>query len=337
MGSAKIFLIRHAEAEGNTFRRAHGCFNGLLSGRGQKQIELLRERFINERIDAVYSSDLDRTCATAAAVSEPRGLAINTDERLREVNVGEWEDVAWGDLNHDFPEMSDLFGSDPARWSVSGSEKYETVRARMKQCLMEIGRRHGGQTVAAFSHGFAIRALTCELLGIPSSETHLIPYCDNTAVALLLYEDGEFAIEYHSDNSHLAGGQSTFAGQTWWREKKDRRSEDIRYVPLDGESGFGALLENEPVGRLGLDNEQDSGEGAGWITSLFVKPEFRRKGYGVQLLGQAVSEFRRLGREKLRIEAEPGSPLMGFCHKYGFVPSGGSGPHCLMEKNIRNW
>ena len=342
-------MIRHAEAEGNTYRRAHGQFNGLLSGRGHKQIQLLKERFLNEKIDAIYSSDFDRTCITAAAISEIRGLAIYTDERLREVNVGEWEDVAWGDLNHNFPEMSDLFGSDPARWSVNGSEKYEHVRERMKQCLIDIGRRHDGQTVAAFSHGFAIRALTCELLGIPSHETHLVPYCDNTAVALLLFENDEFSIEFHSDNSHLAGGQSTFAGQTWWREKKDRRSEDIRYVPLE-EAGLGdspeqsgkslrfsALLEDLPVGSLELDTARDSNEKAGWIASIIIKPEFRRIGYGVQLLGQAVSVFRKLGREKLRLEAEPDSPLMMFCLKYGFVENGSSGRLRLMEKNIKNW
>ena len=230
-------MIRHAEAEGNIFRRAHGQFNGLIIGRGYAQIKLLRERFKDEMIDAVYSSDLLRAVATAGAVSETRGLPVNTDERLREVGIGEWEDAAWGDINYHYREMSELFGSDPARWRTEGSEKYEDVRQRMKSCISEIGRRHDGKTVAVISHGFAIRAMTCEMMGLPSHKTGLIPYCDNTAVALLRYENDKFEIEYKGDNSHLDSRSSTFAKQTWWRGAMERTSEDIRYVPFEEKRG----------------------------------------------------------------------------------------------------
>ena len=348
-------MIRHAEAEGNIYRRAHGQFNGLIIGRAYTQIEQLRERFSLENIDAVYSSDMLRTCVTAAAISEARGLTINTTASLREVNVGEWEDVAWGDIIFNFPEMSDLFGSDPASWSVKGSEKYEFVRKRMIQCLRDIGRRHDGQTAAVFSHGFAIRALTCELMGIPSHKTDLVPYCDNTAVALLLYKNDEFTIEYHSDNSHLHSADSTFANQTWWREKKERKSEDLRYMPFDekrdcelyalrsrevypppdADTRLTALLDNEPAGILELDTGRESDQNAGWISQIYIKPEFQRRGFGVQLIGQAVSIYRKLHRGTLRMEVEPDSPPARFCVKYDFSDSGKSGSLRLMEKNIR--
>ena len=40
-----IYLIRHAEAEGNLFRRAQGHWNGKITARGKKQIDALAERF----------------------------------------------------------------------------------------------------------------------------------------------------------------------------------------------------------------------------------------------------------------------------------------------------
>ena len=55
-----IYLIRHAEAEGNLFRRAQGHWNGKITARGKLQIDALAERFKDTRLDAVYSSDLDR-------------------------------------------------------------------------------------------------------------------------------------------------------------------------------------------------------------------------------------------------------------------------------------
>ena len=58
----KIYLVRHAEAEGNLYRIAHGHYNGLITDwRGPKQIRALAQRFEGIRVDAVYSSDLCRS------------------------------------------------------------------------------------------------------------------------------------------------------------------------------------------------------------------------------------------------------------------------------------
>lgn len=68
----KIYLVRHAEAEGNLYRIAHGHYNGLITDwRGPKQIRALAQRFEGIRVDAVYSSDLYRTQTTAQAVYVP--------------------------------------------------------------------------------------------------------------------------------------------------------------------------------------------------------------------------------------------------------------------------
>ncbi|MCM1149955.1 MAG: histidine phosphatase family protein, partial [Butyricicoccus sp.] len=39
----KIYLIRHAEAEGNIYRRAHGWYDGRVSAKGRRQIDALAE------------------------------------------------------------------------------------------------------------------------------------------------------------------------------------------------------------------------------------------------------------------------------------------------------
>jgi len=127
----KIYLIRHAEAEGNIYRRAHGHYNGLITDKGYKQIEKLKTRFDGEKISAVYSSDLFRARATAKAISEPRNLKINLTECLREVDMGEWEDMTWGDIEYLYRDMNHCFNYDPAMWSVTKSEPYDNVKNRM--------------------------------------------------------------------------------------------------------------------------------------------------------------------------------------------------------------
>ncbi|MDR0489638.1 MAG: histidine phosphatase family protein [Oscillospiraceae bacterium] len=358
----KIFLIRHAEAEGNIFRRAHGHFNGQITNKGHRQIEKLRERFLHEDIDAAYSSDLSRTRVTANAICEPRGLILRTTERLREVNVGAWEDMPWGNIRQNEPVFSELFNDDPARWKTDGSEDYENVKNRMTSCIEEIARNHEGGVVSIFSHGFAIRTFLCVIMGIPSNETMKVPYGDNTAVALLRYEGGTFAIEYSGDNSHLGSENSTLANQTWWRVVQQRRSEDMRYVPYDEKRDAGLLkegmlepyphdaraesnadrayavfLEDEPAGFLGYNTERDSEGKIGWIENLYLKPEFSDNDFAIQLIGQAVSDYRKLRREKLRIETQADSPVANLCLKHGFEKAENRDAHCVLEKYIRNW
>ena len=43
---ACIYLVRHAEAEGNLYRIAHGHYNGLITARGYKQIAVLQQRLL---------------------------------------------------------------------------------------------------------------------------------------------------------------------------------------------------------------------------------------------------------------------------------------------------
>ena len=73
-----IYLIRHAEAEGNLHRRIHGWYDALITENGFAQMRALEERFRDIPIDAVWSSDLYRTRATARAVYVPKGLPLHT-------------------------------------------------------------------------------------------------------------------------------------------------------------------------------------------------------------------------------------------------------------------
>ena len=132
----KVYLIRHAEAEGNLFRRAQGHWNGKVTARGYKQIDALAERFRGEKIDAVYSSDLDRTVATAGALLRGRKLTLVTTPRLREINMGVWEGEPWGNITYKWPEQMYLFNNEPEKWSVPGGEGFYEVQKRMTEGIL---------------------------------------------------------------------------------------------------------------------------------------------------------------------------------------------------------
>ncbi len=99
----KIYLIRHAEAEGNLYRRIQGHFDGLVTERGKKQISVLAERFKDIDIDALYSSDLVRTKLTSEAITKYHDIEPSYLKSLREICMGVWEDRAWETWNSSRP------------------------------------------------------------------------------------------------------------------------------------------------------------------------------------------------------------------------------------------
>jgi len=360
----EIYLIRHAEAEGNIYRRAHGHFNGRITRRGAAQAEILSRRLSSVKFDAVYSSDLSRARSTAMPVCAAQGLELVLTDQLREVDIGAWEDVAWGNIMHEYPDTSELFNSDPARWSIDGSEKYEDVQTRMRDAIISIAKSHEGGTIAVFSHGFAIRAFLCAVLAIPSEEIESVRYCDNTAINLLKYDNDAITVEYHGDNSHLNESSSSFAKQTWWRGAGKRLAEDLRYLPtddtrdaafLDGLPGgggagatdaadaadagkparFTAFLEEETAGYLSFSSQDELYDKACLIESLWIKPQLRGRGFGLQLIGQAVCECRKrmMALMRVAIDSDDSQSAL-FLEKSGFTESGRNDKKRMFEMNI---
>jgi probable phosphoglycerate mutase len=377
----KIYLIRHAEAEGNLYRRIHGQYDSLVTVRGTKQIAQLEKRFYGVPVDCVYTSDLMRARSTASAVAGPRGLELKLTAGLREVFMGVWEDRTWGEVERFEPDQLDAFNNDPTRWTVEGSEDFYSLQRRITSAVLDIAARHDGGTAAAVSHGSAIRSFMCGVCGVPPQEIRRVKHFDNTAVTLLHVEGGKIEAEYMGDNSHLPEELSTFAHQKWWRENTTFDSTNLRFVPydLDGDaeryldfrreawtSVYGpepvednrwlenarknaaahpravslALIYDTPVGMVELDIENGADEKAGVIEFFYMTEAQRRTGIAVQLLGQAVSVYRALGREKLRMAvSEKNEQTLRFCDKYGFGRTGEcmglGGRHIVLELGIK--
>ena len=336
-----IYLVRHAEAEGNLYRRIHGWYDSLITENGYRQIAALEERFRDIPVDAVYSSDLFRTRTTAQAVCRPKNLPLHTDPGLRELNLGEWEDRTFGAVRHSAPEVMELFNRTDPAWSVEKAESFFQLGDRVYGAVRRLAEKHPGQTIALFSHGMAIRQFLGRVKNVPPEEWHAMPHGDNTAVSRLTFDGEGFEIQFEMDNSHLPEDISTLARQAWWRKDK-KAAADVNlwsqmpihtwerdrelYLKLRREACPGAsdseLLQaveelrpqpqglwnvnifmagERPVGIALYDIGRGVEEKAGYIEFLSILPEERGKGLGIQLIGQAVSMYRNSGRDRLRL------------------------------------
>ena len=100
-----------------------------------------------------------------------------------------------------------------------------------------------------------------------------------------------------------------------------------------------AMQRDETAGLLQMDLDRGAAEGVGYIPFLYMDPAHRRQGLGVQLLGQAVSTYRPLGRDRLRLCCAPDNGIaQRFYQKYGFVKMGeepgARGPLDVLEKYL---
>ena len=215
----EVYVIRHAEAEGNYYLRAMGSFDSDLTRLGRQQLKYLAKRFEGVRLNAIYASTLYRSQETARAVAAVSGLPVRIEPEIREIHVGVWEDRPWGNLTREYPEMMRRYNSDPMRWHVEGCESSRHVQERMLRAIKDLARRHDGGAVAAVSHGCAIRLLLAGIRGIPSEEMRWSLHSDNTAVTLLRIEGDDVEIVYEGDSSHLPLEYSRFARQKWWTEE----------------------------------------------------------------------------------------------------------------------
>jgi len=357
-----IYLIRHAEAEGNLYRIAQGQGNSNLTERGWRQVQALERRFRDIPIDAVYASDLYRTCATASAVYKSKGLPLNRRTDLREIGVGCWEHQTWGEICRTHPQEMEHFSHKPSLWSVDGGESPSVVLERVRRAVTEIAAENEGRTVAVFSHGYAIRLLLGALEGCALDDLDKTPTGDNTAVSCLAWEDGKLRVVFRDDTAHLktpeflaeekgfkrahalepglwfrppvtVEEQAVFAelaGDLWVESGEKRAfSRETLLSDAAGRTTLLGYLRETPVGLVQLEPD------AGRITYLYIKEERRKQGFGAQLIGQAVQHTRAAGGSALRAAVRPGSAAQQFLAEYGFHPTETAADgRTVMEKDI---
>lgn len=299
-----IYIIRHAEAEGNIFRRIDGHYNSRITAGGYKQIEALKKRFETIKIDAVYASDLFRTCETAKAIYLQKNLPLHKDARFRETRFGIWEDLHFGWLEYFEPVQYELFRQGSDDWDVPGAEKPSEYAKRFVAGLFDLAQKHDGQTIAVFTHGCVSGEALRRLFGDDAKKAGR---CDNTGVSLLHFSDERLTFSYLYDNSHLTDEISTLSHQLWWRGKHEfnmwfRDAEasdsplfDAGYFAPDKHNVKIAMLGNRTAGYVSYDLQGDTV----CVSSMFLLPEFRHVRRGDQLLGLPVVEGRAKGCKRL--------------------------------------
>ena len=206
----RIYLVRHCEAEGNTFGLMQGRSDFGISGNAPKQLELVALRLRNVPFTAICSSPLSRAFLTAQAIDRWHGLGVRKDEGLIEIDMGIWEGRKWADIRREYPDCVKVWEETPHLFCAPQGEPVGHVASRMWNAVSAVAAANPGGTVCAVSHGCAIRSFLRVALGWPPEKQGDVPWGDNTAVSVVDFEDGKARVVSMNDASHLPAELSAY-------------------------------------------------------------------------------------------------------------------------------
>jgi probable phosphoglycerate mutase len=202
--TTRLLLARHGQTDANAGQVFQGQTGGPLNEVGRTQAEKLAKRLRTSGASIVYASDLLRAVETATFVADALGVPLREDRTLREVDVGAWSGVSLDDVKRRFPEEYAAWhaGIDIRR---GGGETYGELAHRLRRAVVSIAAAHPGQTVVVVSHGAALRALGCSVLGIEPPGPKSLAGVRNTALAEIVAEEGSLRLLSWNDAAHLEG------------------------------------------------------------------------------------------------------------------------------------
>jgi broad specificity phosphatase PhoE len=160
-----ISFVRHGETALNRDGRLQGRVDSELSTRGLEQVARLATRLSTWDIASVYSSPLTRARQTATAIAAVAGCEVEIDERLIELDYGEWDGLELSEIR---PKRGGSWFEDP-NFAPPGGESLAAVTQRVEAFCREqlgSGARGGASRVIAVSHVSPIKAAVAWALGV---------------------------------------------------------------------------------------------------------------------------------------------------------------------------
>ncbi len=136
-----ILLARHGETTSNKERRFQGQLDVPLNETGREQARALAERVRDEPLAALYASPLVRARETAEIVGAALGLDVRLDDRLKEVDVGDWQDRLKDDVEREDPEAWAAFRAAGDGFRFPGGESFAEQQERVIAALVDITQR----------------------------------------------------------------------------------------------------------------------------------------------------------------------------------------------------
>lgn len=162
---AALILLRHARSTANGAGVLAGRGPGVgLDPTGVEQARALPERLAGCPVTRLVSSPLERCLDTLRPLAAARGMRVDTDARLTEVDYGQWTGRPLAELREE-PGWR-MVQQHPASMIFPGGEAFAAVSARAVAAARHYAATCDGGAVVICSHGDVIAAILADALGM---------------------------------------------------------------------------------------------------------------------------------------------------------------------------
>ncbi len=199
----RLLLVRHGDTELNSRERYWGQTDVKLSAAGLRQAEKLRDRLATERIDAAYSSNLQRASVTAEIIASRHQLPVTTCAELRETNFGRVEGLTFNEINHLYPKLVKLWVNWSLRLEFPDGESVSEVNSRVGNFMGRLKNHAAEETILIVAHSGPLRLVICQLLGIELKHWRQIRL-DLASLSIVETHPQGAILSLLNDTSHLS-------------------------------------------------------------------------------------------------------------------------------------
>lgn len=199
----RLLLVRHGQTEWHRNNRYVSRTDIGLSKTGHKEAQILAHRAEEESPDLILCSPLKRARVTAHPAAEACGMEPAIDERLRELDFGEWEGKTFAEIREETPDLAELF-QESAEQGFPDGEPLSEGAERILGVFADLGRSHGGKTVLIVAHNTLLRLALCRMLGIELGQyRRFLPRVLNAAVSEVRFGSRGGALYSFNDAGHI--------------------------------------------------------------------------------------------------------------------------------------
>jgi broad specificity phosphatase PhoE len=157
-----IVLVRHGQTDANRAGLLLGRADPPLTERGRQQATAVAAALAQEAEPLVFVSPLQRARETAARIEDATGAPATVDDRLLELDYGEWD----GRRVADIPADTTQRWRTDATFAPPGGESLAALHQRVAPFAVEALDTARDRTVIVVSHVSPIKALILCALGL---------------------------------------------------------------------------------------------------------------------------------------------------------------------------
>ncbi|MBN1970740.1 MAG: histidine phosphatase family protein [Candidatus Delongbacteria bacterium] len=192
----KIFVVRHGETEWNQKRLFQGQQNSVLTVEGRSSALVLQKKIAKYEFNAVYSSPSLRAYDTAKILIDNHEY-IQTDYRLLEISLGDWEGLSFDFVKANYPKLYKNYKDEPHLFdgSLIRGESLQDIKNRVAEFLNDIAFFHKKGNILVVCHGGTINAILNYVLERNIDKFWYEKNVENLSVLeLCLCTDGKFKL-----------------------------------------------------------------------------------------------------------------------------------------------